>query len=371
MAATNRVQHFINASLNKGFHTNVLLLYQNANFNNSVNGDYNGTKFKTLVYNSRNSSIKLLFLPITIIRALKYIFSNRSNDNNYIYVYDGISIENLVIILVSRIFGFRIVLDIVEDYSLHEENISFLLRMKLQSIEIFERLSPFLSNRVIVISEYLKLKYLTILKDESRLVHIPISADCSKDIDPNSNKLRSKPIRIVYSGSYGKKDAVDVLINAFLLILQMSIDAELHLLGIGSNTKKILNDQTNERIIYHGYLLKDEYYSFLNSCDILCMTRSGSKYANAGFPFKLGDYLATGKPVIATNVSDIHKYLVDKHDIVLVKPDSVDDFKDALLYLINHELEAGKIGQNGLQKCKMYFNPELNGDAFVSMLESI
>ena len=50
------------------------------------------------------------------------------------------------------------------------------------------------------------------------------------------------------------------------------------------------------------------------------MTRTDSAYANAGFPFKLGEFLASGKPVIASNVSDVGKFFTDRHDTMLVKP---------------------------------------------------
>lgn len=42
------------------------------------------------------------------------------------------------------------------------------------------------------------------------------------------------------------------------------------------------------------------------------MCRNLSEYANASFPFNLGEYLAIGNPVIATKVSDIEMCLTDE-----------------------------------------------------------
>lgn len=52
-----------------------------------------------------------------------------------------------------------------------------------------------------------------------------------------------------------------------------------------------------------GFLVDSAYSDTLSSAGILCMPRINNGYAYAvGFPFKLGEYLATGKPVIATAV---------------------------------------------------------------------
>ena len=66
-----------------------------------------------------------------------------------------------------------------------------------------------------------------------------------------------------------------------------------------------------------------DYYSLLNNADIPCMTRVDLAFANAGFPFKLGEYLAAGKPVIASRVSDVDRFLVNGQNAMLVNPGSV------------------------------------------------
>jgi glycosyltransferase involved in cell wall biosynthesis len=55
------------------------------------------------------------------------------------------------------------------------------------------------------------------------------------------------------------------------------------------------------------------------------MTRVGSGYANAGFPFKLGEFLATGNPVITTNVSDVSVYLENYKDCIIVTPEKINE----------------------------------------------
>ena len=61
---------------------------------------------------------------------------------------------------------------------------------------------------------------------------------------------------------------------------------------------KLPTSQQNSKIIYFGLIPDDDYYQFLKDADVLLMTRIDSPYANSGFPFKLGEYLATGNAVI-------------------------------------------------------------------------
>ena len=85
------------------------------------------------------------------------------------------------------------------------------------------------------------------------------------------------------------------------------------------------------------------------------MTRTNSAYANAGFPFKLGEFLATGKPVVASNVSDVGKFFKDRHDSMLVKPGDRKDIVSAVEYLLANPEKAIEIGKRGREESYLVF----------------
>ena len=101
------------------------------------------------------------------------------------------------------------------------------------------------------------------------------------------------------------------------------------------------------------------------------MTRIDSSFANSGFPFKLGEYLATGSPVIATEVSDVKFYLTDKQDFVMAQPSDTESLISALEYLVKHPDKRSEIGRNGYNKCKLYFNPKINGKSLMELVERV
>jgi glycosyltransferase involved in cell wall biosynthesis len=100
------------------------------------------------------------------------------------------------------------------------------------------------------------------------------------------------------------------------------------------------------------------------------MCRTGSDFANAGFPFKLGEYLATGNPVISTKVSDVENYLTC-NDAYLIDPDSSQQICSAFEEIVKHPEEARKIGLNGLIKCKEHFSQGENGKLLYDLIIKI
>ena len=101
------------------------------------------------------------------------------------------------------------------------------------------------------------------------------------------------------------------------------------------------------------------------------MTRFVSPFANAGFPFKLGVYLATGRVVIATDVGDVKNYLVDKRDALIVSPSSAQAIDTAIDYFISNINDMPNIGVNGFERSKEFFNPSINSKMLETFIEGL
>lgn len=114
-----------------------------------------------------------------------------------------------------------------------------------------------------------------------------------------------------------------------------------------------------------------DYYSVLNDVDIPCMTRVDLPFAHAGFPFKLGEFLATGKPVIASRVSDVDRFLVHGHNAMLVRAGSSTEVCEAAEFLIDHPETAAAIGARGREAAKLYFDYKQQGKALRAFLENL
>ena len=167
-----------------------------------------------------------------------------------------------------------------------------------------------------------------------------------------------RPVRIFYAGTFGTKDGVENLIEAFDQVCDKHDDAQLFLSGKGAKDRmdavmeQVSNSPYKDKIEFIGYLDDADFYEFLNGCDILCMTRVESRFANAGFPFKLGDYIAARKAVQASDVSDVTDYLEDRVNAIVVKPGSVSDIAEGILFLIENPGAAKEMGARVIEVVK-------------------
>ena len=180
------------------------------------------------------------------------------------------------------------------------------------------------------------------------------------------------PVRILYSGTYALKDGISFLLEGVEKAVNAGCVCELILVGKGRASDMTFLDKVKDVpwIKYLGFISEDELVAKMRDCDILAMTRTNSKFANYGFPFKLSEYLATGNVVMATKVGDVPLYLNDNNSL-LIPPENSDAIAKAILYVAQNPLESLRLGHNGLNTMKEKFSIKNVGDTFISFLSKI
>lgn len=217
----------------------------------------------------------------------------------------------------------------------------------------YERITLKSIDGVIVISEFLREYFYSHLVRSDRILKIPILVDTDRfNLKQNSNKFVKH--KIIYCGNLEHQDEVTELLKAFgqisnefpLWTLEiigplpdLDVIATLNLLAI---EKGIV-----DRVIFAGAVSRNKIPTMLLDGDIMVLPRASGTFSMAGFPTKLGEYLATGKPVVVTATGCINEYLLDRVSAYLVKPDDVNAFAEVLRYVIYHYNEAIEVGNNG------------------------
>lgn len=361
MAGTKRIRLFAEYLVRKGVIVKVIITGK-SNKQNNISGSYNNVEYNYF----KKNNLLYIFGLWEFYKLLNYYLKN--NSKNYIYIYNGIDLTNILFVIIAKLMGFAIITDIVEDYSFHDEETSFRFRLLIRTKIFFDNHLQHLSDYIIVISKHLKKKYTRkgIPQDKIRL--IPISAE-NLMISIKEPILRDKT-RFVYSGSFNAKDGIQNILKAFKQLSATYSNIELILSG---PNKRIPNEYFNtyfkeDNIEYVGLIPNTSFYEFLSDSDALLSTRVNTTYANAGFPFKLGEYLATGNPVITTNISDITTYLTDKIDVIIVKPNNVNSLVEAMKFIIDNKVKSKNIGINGKETASKHFNPIINGQKLFKFL---
>jgi glycosyltransferase involved in cell wall biosynthesis len=375
MAGTKRVQHAIDFLREEGINSKVLVLRQSGK-NNLRSGVYKQTPYDTAVRDAYGW-VLLMMLPKLYTKAMAFLRENYvQGARNLIYNSASINPENWLPLYYAKRIGYRIVFDIVEDYGFaHIEANTLPQRMAISFANLLSKQIEKVASGIIVISRHLENKYYNLTRGKIRLHYRPISIDPAHfAVTPlKANEM----ISLFYAGSLGMKDGLPVLLDAFHLLAEQHKDIRLVLTGQGDNDStnlfiaKVNASPFRSRIEYKGYLDENSYYALLNSADIPCMTRIDAPYAHAGFPFKLGEFLATGKPVVASKVSDVETYLCDRENAMLVKPGSSSEIFTAVEYLLGNPKIAAEIGRKGRELAMSTFDFRAQGRLLLSFLKQL
>jgi len=261
---------------------------------------------------------------------------------------------------VGKTNRFKIVGDVVEDKETIKVFKSFFNKPKYKMSGYFLKNLTWFADGVIVVSTHLENKIRSSFPDMP-IFFLPVTYNTHLFEAVNNTKGVKERPTVFYGGSFNDKDGLPYLLEALSQVKAAGKNFAFVLSGKGAPHEMELFWATVNRfnltdnVDYRGFLSRENYIKVLTEeTDILCVTRINSTFANAGFPFKLGEYLATGKPVIVSKVGDIQNYL--SHDqAYLIEPGQTRSIADALLTIFNNKEEARRKGLNGKEAALSHF----------------
>lgn len=363
MAGSMRVRNLLEPLVEKELINLHNLIYEKDNKEPiGKKGNLNSINFKIIGFKLANVfSIFGFFLAgFSFIRM-----SKNKEQKNILYNYNTPDIKCIFFILFAKLIGYKIIFDIIEDNSV-EAHVGFMNKLRIKTSVFLFKVSRYFSDAIISISEHLYQLAKNVSKKKIPVFLIPITVNF-KYFKSNTNDIKKRNLQIFYGGSYASKDGLEYLISAFDKVSAVYPDIELVLTGKGHPQDmdkinvQIGNTLNKGKINFMGFLSTYDYYTLLNKSDIFCMTRVNSKFANAGFPFKLGEFLASGKAVIATRVGDVPSYLTSDVNAILINPDSVNELTDALLKLASDPYKRIALGEEARKTAETFFDSEKVG----------
>lgn len=206
---------------------------------------------------------------------------------------------------------------------------------------------------VIVLSHFLKEESQKNGVDKNKILLIPHFIDLNIRNNLNSNQTKNQIIRIGFCGNPSIANGIIDLVIAYNeLQNKCAVRTELVVMGaITDEVQKELNKfaMILRKIKFPGLLSKREVDEELSKCDILVNPRRLGIHADSGFPTKIGEYFATGKPVVSTKVGDLKLYFEDKKELVFAEANDPLSICDSLLFVIENTNTANAIAISGRQ----------------------
>ena len=194
--------------------------------------------------------------------------------------------------------------------------------------------------------------------EDNKLTVLPCAADVEA-FEPNHNPelirqglgLTNEPVVIWVGGFYPWHD-LDLLIKSFSLVLPRHPSAKLVLVGDGPTRQSIAqmvqNNGLQQSVIMTGAIAHSDVPDMLSIADIAVVPSAAvsASHGGTGTPLKLFEYMAAGKPIVATALNQAAEVIQDGNNGLLVEAGEVNQFAEAILRLLKDPGERVRLGQN-------------------------
>ncbi|MCL2154400.1 MAG: glycosyltransferase family 4 protein [Leptospirales bacterium] len=202
---------------------------------------------------------------------------------------------------------------------------------------------------LVTIAHVLRDNFAAIGVPEEKILVLPDAVDLHNFLRPEilpSSPYASWP-NIVYSGHlYDYKGIPDIVGAANLLPevvfhLVGGLPDDLHLV------QSMIADLRLTNIFLHGHKPRTELPPYLWHADALLLPPSANHpSAQWTSPVKLGEYLASGSPLISSDIPALRAWLTEEHTR-FVAPDNPEALADGIRWILAHKKEASTLATNG------------------------
>ena len=214
----------------------------------------------------------------------------------------------------------------------------------LKAVNLLSRISYILSDAVVTISDSMRS---SLTKESPKYIRVEVLANCvTNDFFSVPSKTRGRLFHIMYVGTLGPS-------NDFSNVLEAA--------------KKLQDEDNIKNVDFIEESIKhDNVPLWLDRADALVLPlRRG--FGDTSFPSKLGEYLATGRPVVCSADGALANTLGASHVSLIVTPGDNEELVQAFLRLRKDLRLSDQIGSNG----RAYAHEHFSFDSFQKKVENL
>ena len=161
-------------------------------------------------------------------------------------------------------------------------------------------------------------------------------------------------LNIVFMGRLEFRKGVNYLLNAYLEIKRQMPNTRLLICGPGTRLKKRYEkwvaQNRLEDVIFTGMVSHEDQPRYYRTADVFCAPATSRE----SFGLILLEAMATGRPIVATNIEGFANVITNSKEGLLVPPMNSQALAGALLTLLKNKEERLQMGQNGIITAQKY-----------------
>ena len=161
-------------------------------------------------------------------------------------------------------------------------------------------------------------------------------------------------LNIVFMGRLEFRKGLNYLLKAFYYVKKEMPNTRLIICGPGTRLRKRyeqwVKDVRLKDVVFTGLVNFEEQPSYYRTADVFCAPNT----SHESFGLVLVEAMATGRPVVASNIEGFASVVTDGKDGLLVPPMTVRPLANTLLKLLNDKQLRLQMGENGLITAQKY-----------------
>jgi glycosyltransferase involved in cell wall biosynthesis len=151
---------------------------------------------------------------------------------------------------------------------------------------------------------------------------------------------------VLYSGNFQSYQGVNELIEAIPQVISIVPEVVFLFVGLTSESDRIWSEKMRE---HHGETHirvlprqpREIAIKLLLLADVLVSPRTD----NSNLPLKIFDYLAAGKPIVATDIAS-HRLVLDEDCAMFFRPSAPDELAERIILLLKDHEYAGNLSKS-------------------------
>lgn len=199
-------------------------------------------------------------------------------------------------------------------------------------------------------------------KYNNQSIVIPILSDF-KDPILHKKAIERISMNFVFMGTVSiDKENLYELLKGFSFFNRTNKNWALNLYGRVPDTDKIRINKIihelglSDKVKIHGEMPRSEIPDLLLTADCLLLPRRNNKQNFYGFPTKLSEYSAAGKPIILTDTGGVREFFRDGYNCLMPKGYEAKDFCEKLnQFLSMSAYEKSRLGENAVKTARKNF----------------
>jgi glycosyltransferase involved in cell wall biosynthesis len=175
---------------------------------------------------------------------------------------------------------------------------------------------------------------------------------------PRAELKRGRDLLVLYLGTMGPQDGVDIFIEAAARIVRERNDVSFQIVGGGPEVPKLKQMARKKGLegvlTFAGVRVGKELAGYLSTADVGVAPDPKNPMNDKSTMNKILEYMAFGKPVVLFDLTEGRRAAADA--ALYARPDDPDDFAAKIIQLLDSEPLRRQLGERGRRRIEEFLN---------------